>query len=195
MLLINCYSEIIIIIICYYYNHYYHYFGLAFLLYSTHFIQTLYLKNNKWLPDSINLRLFSGNLYLLSLQIVKCKLICNKGMNKVVVVVHFFQCINLCVCPSVCLCVSVWMYACMYVCVCVCVLCVWCVQCVWVNERVFWCVCITYKVNDITKTIFLKFFIFIDCLEQVNLIWKKKKFFSAYWTTEIWAIDLKFSPY
>ena len=33
------------------------------------------------LSDSINLRLFSGNLYLLSLQIDKCILICNKGMN------------------------------------------------------------------------------------------------------------------
>ena len=68
-----------------YLEQYYIQNNIAFLLYLTHFIQTLYLKNNKWLPDSINLRLFSGNLYLLSLQIVKCILICNKGMNKVVV--------------------------------------------------------------------------------------------------------------
>ena len=47
---------------CYYYHHYYYYyyFGLAFLFYSTHFIKNLSLKNNEWLPDSINLGLFSG---------------------------------------------------------------------------------------------------------------------------------------
>ena len=72
-----CLSLILLFICLFIYHNYYHYFS-----YSTHFIQTLSLKSLTRLSAQVIFR-----QPVPSLLNFKYKLICNKGINKVVVVV------------------------------------------------------------------------------------------------------------